>query len=131
MTGIVQNVNTHEFLIGYNKDEKLIHIYFNKIKPSIIEVKDVTGRTIISESVTGDSEAIVNVGFLSAGINTVNISGRDKKFPGRKYRELLLKNETAGRHKIELDASEIPAGFYMLQMVAGDVKRIASLQVVH
>ncbi|HKR04004.1 MAG TPA: T9SS type A sorting domain-containing protein [Bacteroidia bacterium] len=84
MTGIVQNVNTHESLIVYNKDEKLIHIYFNKIKPVTIEVRDVTGRTIISENVTGGSETIVNVSSISKGIYTVDISGKDKNISGKK-----------------------------------------------
>jgi hypothetical protein len=50
---------------------------------------------------------------------------------GRKYKEVMIKNETAGRHKVELAVSEFPAGFYILQMTAGDGKCMAALQVVN
>ena len=51
-------------------------------------------------------------------------------FTGRKCREVLLNNETAGRHQFELDASGLPSGLYMLHMTSGHDKRTGLLQVI-
>lgn len=50
---------------------------------------------------------------------------------GKKYFELKLTDETAGRHKVEFDASEIPAGFYILRMTSADGSAHYPLQVLH
>lgn len=50
---------------------------------------------------------------------------------GRKYTELLLKNETAGKHKIEWDVSQVPAGYYIVQMKSQAYRQRVPLLVVH
>jgi hypothetical protein len=50
---------------------------------------------------------------------------------GKKYFELNLPGETAGRHKVEFDASEIPAGFYILRMTSTEGSAHYPLQVLH
>jgi len=84
LTGIVQDENSPEFSAVYNKEEKLIHIYFNKIRPVTVAVKDITGRVILSENITGDAEAIVNAAYLSHGIYTVDVFAKDKNIFAKK-----------------------------------------------
>lgn len=50
---------------------------------------------------------------------------------GRMVKEILMTDETAGRHKMDFDVLEIPAGFYMLQMVSASKVHTKTLQVVH
>lgn len=48
---------------------------------------------------------------------------------GKKYKVLPLVNETAGRHKVELNVTDVPAGFYILHMNSPEGIKAASLQI--
>ena len=50
---------------------------------------------------------------------------------GRNYKSIKIPMETAGKHKIEMDATEIPAGFYFLNMTAENGKSTMKIQIMH
>ena len=49
---------------------------------------------------------------------------------GKTYKTINVPMETAGKHKIELDAADIPAGFYILRMTSVSGYTTAKVQVV-
>lgn len=72
-----------------------------------------------------------NVSFIYYSVPT----STDIKFElfdvnGKKFNELFLINETAGRHKVELDVSGVPSGFYILRMISDSGTSTSRLQVV-
>jgi len=50
---------------------------------------------------------------------------------GRKHSQLQLRNEVAGRHKVEWDLSEFPSGSYMIRMITASGVHVAPLVVAH
>lgn len=50
---------------------------------------------------------------------------------GRKHKELFFINESAGRHKFEMDVSVISTGFYFLQLSTEAGRTVAPFQVAH
>lgn len=49
---------------------------------------------------------------------------------GRVVKEIVLNDETAGRHKMDLNVSDLPSGIYMVRMAAGSNMHTIRMQVV-
>lgn len=49
---------------------------------------------------------------------------------GKTYKTIDIPSETAGRHKIELDASDLPGGIYLLRMTAANAVSTTKVQVL-
>jgi Secretion system C-terminal sorting domain len=49
---------------------------------------------------------------------------------GKKFQQLNLQNEIAGRHKAEFDFKDVPAGLYYLEMSSSSGRRTTAVQVV-
>jgi len=50
---------------------------------------------------------------------------------GRKHGELQMRNETAGRHKVDWELSQVQAGCYMLRMITPSGVQVAPFVIIH
>ena len=69
--------------------------------------------------------ATVNYALLKDG--KIQFELRDAT--GKKYNEWTFANETAGRHKVDLNVDKVPAGYYLMRMITDEESYVSPVVV--
>ena len=118
-----------------NTDQSGTAIAGNYFEVDDVSLSGITGIPENQQVTPGIEKVQPNPAEDVASIYYSMLANGDIKFElmdvtGKKYNELTIAAETAGRHKVELNVATVPAGYYILRMISATGTATAPLQIV-